>query len=472
MQPNKLHQEIKRTSCFPQGARILVAVSGGADSVALLYLLHQLAPAMQWRLGVAHLNHKLRGRDAEGDEQFVGSLAKTLELPFHRRRKDVAKAARPRKQSIEMAARDIRYGFFADLVARHGYDAVALAHTRDDQAETLLLRLLRGSGMAGLGAMAPVARVGGLLLWRPLLDVSKGALIGYLRKRGVTWREDASNDDATYLRNRVRHELMPLLRDRFNPNIATTLARTADLLHEDDAVLNELAREDVQGCTAEDGRTLEVKRLQQLSRARLRRVLLNWLLDAGVEAAPPDFDVIERLCALCRSVKGTAEVPVQGAVRAVRTYGRLALSGRLKAGWSGGPSRHKVKVPGRTIIREQGVRVFTRWTHGYERPEREHCGRLPAETWLSAKAMGRAALYIRSRKDGDRFAPLGMRGAKKVQDIFVDEKVPREERDAVPLVVCRNQIVWIPGFRVARDWAVAKDSSPSLHIRIEPLKAV
>lgn len=437
--------------------------------MALLHLLNDLASDQGWRLGVAHLNHQLRGRAARLDEQFVRALAASMDWPCHVRRRDVAQAARRSRQSMEMAAREARYAFFRYLLRRHGYDVVALAHTRDDQAETLLLRLLRGAGLAGLGAMAPVAERDGMRIVRPLLAVSKLELISHLRKRGVAWREDASNEDTTLLRNRVRHELMPLIRDRFNPKADDVLARTAELLREDHAALNALAVDDVREARVGGGQALAVSRLRALDAARRRRAVLRWLIDAGVEESRLTADLVERVCALSASEQGTSETPVHGALRVVRTYGRLTLSGVSGAAGRSGSGRYKLNVPGRTVIRELGIRVDTEWTQGYAQTDPGRCGRMPADAWLAAERVGRAGLYVRTRAAGDRFAPSGRGGSRKLQDVFVDLKLARERRDLFPLLECRREIVWVPGYRVARGWTVPSASARSLHIRMASL---
>ncbi len=470
MKMSALHQQIKRLPCFPRGARILVAVSGGADSVALLHLLHDLAPSMQWELGVAHLNHKLRGREADQDEWFVRNLARSLKCPCYVRRKNVSLLARRAGVSVEMQARTVRYAFLSDMARAKRYVVAALAHTMDDQAETVLLRLLRGAGTAGLGGMEPVTERNGLRVARPLLRVPKTTLIRWLEKRDIAWREDVTNRDAVYLRNRVRHELIPLLRDRFNPNLPETLARTAELLRDDDAVLCALAETDRTACARSEHREeLDARRLAALPPARRRRVVLQWLIEAGVDETHLRADTVERVCALCRTCRGSAEASVQETVRVMRRYDRLmVLHGRARSS-TGLPGRIKLAVPGVTSIPEMGLRVTTAWTAGYIKSVGERCGQLPVDGYVSAAALVRAALYLRFWRAGDRFSPLGMTGEKKVQDIFVDEKVPREHRARIPLLECRKRLVWIPGYRVAKDWAVRGAADRALQVRIEAI---
>src|SRR5580704_7352801 len=202
---------------FEAGQRVGVAVSGGADSVFLLHVLRELAPRWDLRLSVIHINHGIRGAASIADAEFVRQLAATLGLPFHLRQADVPSI----DGNLEEAARNVRHSFFAELIAAGAVDRVATGHTRSDQAETVLYRILRGSGLTGLSGILPVTREG---LVRPLLEIDRGEIETWLRERGIAWREDQTNRDRTYARNRLRHEILPLLRDAFNPQLDQALA--------------------------------------------------------------------------------------------------------------------------------------------------------------------------------------------------------------------------------------------------------
>ena len=455
---------------FPRGARILVGVSGGSDSVALLHLLHAEAARQGWTLGLAHLNHGLRGRESAGDARAVRALGRALGWRVHVRRVDVAALAAADGISIEMAAREARFAFFKAVTRTGRYHALALGHTRDDQAETLLLRLLRGSGLTGLSAMAAMSERDGLHIVRPLLDCRRADLQALLRRRGIVWREDRSNDDPAHLRNRVRHELLPLLEQRFNPSIRETLARTAERVRDDDRVLEELARTDLATATpAGQPDRLATEVLQALPIARARRVLRQWLAAAGLPRTAIQADLIERSLALCQSVKGTATVPAGHDLRVVRRYTHLYCESEAEAS-EHGPERRRLAVPGAVDYPEWGLRIRTEWTRGFRHPQNQRCGRWPAEAHLSRRWIGRAGLYLRSWQDGDRFEPYGLPGHRKLQDVWVDAKLPRDRRRWIPLLECRGRIVWIPGYRIAQPVAVEGSDAPSLHIRMERLK--
>ena len=228
--PKQVLNFIRRHNLIRPGQHVLVAVSGGADSVALLNILRELARPLRLRLTVAHLNHKIRGRAADEDAAFVGKLASRMRLPFAGASVNIPSLARRLKISLEMAGRKARYEFFEKTALARGCNAVATAHTADDNAETILLMLIRGCGLQGLTGIAPSMQVGKTNVIRPLLTVQRRAIENYLRERGIAWREDASNADPAFLRNRVRHELLPMLEAKYNKNIRETLIRMSGVL--------------------------------------------------------------------------------------------------------------------------------------------------------------------------------------------------------------------------------------------------
>lgn len=299
----KIHPADIQQSLWRRGARVILAVSGGADSMAMLHALADAAgtflsppsvsgarrPAL---LRVAHVHHGLRGRAAEADANLVKRTARQLGLPFHLCRANVKALAKRKQISIEMAAREARHAFFHKLARKHRA-IVATAHTRDDQAETVLLRLLRGAGTDGLGGIEYKTKIRGLTLVRPMLDVSHAEAVAFLRGRKLKWREDASNADGAMKRNRVRHELLPLLEKRFNPRIREILARTASVLRADSECLAEIAAAELASRLGPGG-TLRTDAPPQT--AIWRRVIYRWLLlHARVESPRLDHELVLRV---------------------------------------------------------------------------------------------------------------------------------------------------------------------------------
>ena len=445
---------------WPDGAHLLVAVSGGADSVALLHLLCRYRERHPVRLTVVHLHHGIRGRAADRDAAFVQSLAKAWDVPCVIGRARVPAAARQTGESIEMAARRARHAFFQRVLRRTGAYAVAVAHTADDQAETVLLRLLRGSGIQGLGGIAPESKIGALRVVRPLLGVTRAEVEAYLRTEGVTWREDRSNRDQSILRNRVRHGLLPILEKKFQPAIRRILCRTAEILREEQALLEPLVERTVARCMDSSGR-LAVPRLRKLDAGLRSRVVLHWLRACGVPEARLDRALAMRVLALL--AKGT-QLNVAGGFIAGCEGNWLALSRPLDRA-KPGPAIAPLSVPGRVVWRDGTVLTAER-SVGIARPARQKPGAIPALATIRPPRRGEK-LSIRAPWPGARIAPIGLDGSAKLQDLFVDAKVPRPRRAGIPVVASGDEVVWVPGCRVARRWAVSGESAPSVTLRVD-----
>ncbi len=314
--PEIIRLTIQNRVLWRRGARIVLAVSGGADSMAMLHAIASLRDESKLDLRVAHVHHGLRGRAADADANLARKTAKQLRIPFHCCRANVKAAAKRKQISIEMAAREARHDFFRKLEKKFRA-VVATAHTRDDQAETVLLRLLRGSGTDGLGGIAYKTKVRGLSLVRPMLDVSHDDAIRFLRARKLKWREDASNRDAAMKRNRVRHELLPLLEKKFNPRIREVLARTAEVLRADSDYLTGQAGEEFDSRVGPDG-SLDLADAEgdAIHEAIRRRILYRWLLHhAGVTPDRLDFDLVGRVGSMA-ATGGALTLPGNTALRA------------------------------------------------------------------------------------------------------------------------------------------------------------
>ena len=458
---------IRRHALLRDGRRVLVALSGGADSVALSFVLRDLeADGVLQVAGAAHLHHGLRGAEADADEAFCAALAARLEIPFVSERADVGALARAQKRSVEDAARTARYAFLDRAASALGADVVAVAHTRDDQAETFLLRLLRGAGTRGLGGIRP--RAGRIV--RPLIDAARTDLRAFLAARGETWREDATNADVAIPRNRVRHELIPYLESHFSPAIAGTLAREAALARDDEDFLRDLAIElagrivliDERGST-----TLDAAALAGAPRPLSSRIVRH-VLEQHAGSKFVSFDHIEQVLAL--TAGSAVSLPGQ---YAVRTGDVIALKPGRGRGRDGGGNSFAVSlsIPGEVELAAAGVAVAAE--------------RLDAETGRPRKWKGRGEevgvaagrlefpLAVRSRRPGDRFRPLGAPGTRKLQDFLVDRKVGRDQRDTVPLVVDgRDRIVWVVGQSVADDFRVTDPSRGVILLKVRHLGGV
>lgn len=434
---------------FP-GTRVAAAVSGGSDSVALLFILRELADAGAFVLaGLAHLHHHIRGDEADGDAAFCEALASRLGTRADIGHADVPALSRAHRESIEVAARHARLAFFEEAVSRLEADVIAVAHTRRDQAETVLLRLARGAGPRGLGAMAPQngRRI------RPLLDIPRDDLRAFLRDRGETWREDTTNDDASTARNWVRQEVMPRLAV-INPQAENALARAARIHAEDFALLDSLAREAAGRLVRQDDRTirLDARELGSVPEAVARRVLL------GV------FETLEP----SRSYGWEETEAALQALRDGRNWDlpglrmeRIGPDAVLTIRGPSGPHPFAGVQPTPLPVPGTACDPAGRWVIEARGPMAPgDAGPLHGVFVVLDAAVVGKHLKIRGRRPGDRIEPLGLGGRKKVQDIFVDRKVPRDERDLVPLVVDeQDRIAWIPGHAVDQAFRAGPQSA-------------
>ncbi|HEY7788972.1 MAG TPA: tRNA lysidine(34) synthetase TilS [Vicinamibacterales bacterium] len=458
---------IRQHELASRGASVVAAVSGGSDSVALAALLREADEAGELRLvALAHFDHGLRGEAAAADARFCADLAARFGLPIEIGRGDVRELARSRHLSLEDAARQARYAFLDTVRARFGADRMAVGHTREDQAETFLLRMIRGAGTRGLAAIHP--RVGSVI--RPLLDCSRGELQHFLANRGLTYCEDLSNADRRITRNRLRHEVLPLLRREFNPSLDATLAREAIVAREDAAYLEQLAAEVRPQLTAPvpGGYRVPAAAVLETPRPLARRVLRDLLVELAGERFI-GFEHVDAVLRVCAEA-GRVDLPGQFAERIGREVvlmHRPAGSARALQATAAGFAE-PLPVPGEVAWPEAGWRVSASLAiSGAE-------GCLPgalsgggAAALIDREVVG-DGLLVRSRQRGDRFRPAGLQGHQKLQDFLVNRKVARQNRDQVPLVVdAENRIIWVAGHRLAEEFRVTDQTAGMVILKLE-----
>lgn len=452
----------RREGLFTAGDRVLVAVSGGPDSVALLHLLVRLAPELRLDLGLAHFDHGLRGEDSRADADSVTDLARRLGLPCHQGRGPVRDAARRDQVSLQMAARKLRLRFFQETRRRHGYARLALGHTADDQVELFWLRLLRGAGLEGLKGMWPATPEG---LVRPLLAVGKAVLLAWLEQETLPYRLDASNLSRAYLRNRVRLDLLPFLTRGYNPRLAQTIWRTQRLLQDDERLLareaaaawDRVAERLVDDCFA-----LDLTRFFRLEEALQRRVLRAGVarLGADLTLTAPQVAALMALAGGERS-GGLISLGKQGeTVQVARAGVVLHIMKALPD-----PPREATRLPDGPA--EVDSPAGWRW-------HISRCAYRPDDPWPPPEVAwlnpARVSLPLTARfwQPGDRFWPQGAPGPKKLQDFLVDAKIPRWLRPHIPLVAAAGEIVWVAGVRIADPVKLLPDGREPLEITVAP----
>jgi tRNA(Ile)-lysidine synthase len=456
---------VARHDMLSPGERVLVAVSGGPDSTALLSILIGLSREFRLDLHVAHLDHGWRGRAGARDAEFVRRMALRLGLPVtvghasQRARiasgRPAADAARPirgrRQSSREARARELRKQFLLEVARDIGAGKIALGHTRDDQAESLLLRLLRGSGARGLAGIFPV--VDGTFI-RPLIDVRRRDVLAYLKGQGLRHRLDATNRDTSLTRNRIRRRLLPLLEKEFNPRAVEALAHAADILRDEDAFLTGAAATLHQKMmsTRAGAVHLPARDLRGLPMALRRRVLRHAIEAVRGTLRRVDLEHVERSLRLLEPGRVGGAVTLPDGVTVARRAGTLIVGPPLRrAAGSPDPGAGACRealcpVPGEVALDELDLRLSARVV-----PR----GSLPID--LKTTDAGRAfldadlvpgPLLVRPRRPGDRFVPLGAPGTRKVKSFLIDLKVPAADRAQIPLVVSRDRIAWVVGHRI------------------------
>ena len=451
------------------GTHVIAAVSGGSDSVALAHILRELERAGDLQLdGLVHFNHQLRAA-ADDDERFVAQLAESLCVPLFANRGDVAALAQRERRSLEDAARTARYAWFDQARAKSGAAVIALGHTRDDQAETFLLRLLRGAGPRGLGGMHP--KNGAVV--RPLLECRREELREWLRARELPFVEDESNADVSIPRNRVRAELLPLLEARFNPAIVDALADQAEIARETwgwlDALTADLDAHVVRRSMTADNipvREIDVGALHAAPLA-LRRALVWRLMSEVAGGRPIAFGHVDAAIRLMDE-GGETRLDFPGQ-RLERIGASVVLTGRVDGAQgrrlpdeASNLFRFPLSIPGEVALPGAG------WSLSAETTTNAIVGNGGGkDVAIVQRDLCRGSLAVRNRRPGDWFRPVGLNGRKKLQDYFVDRKVARKLRDAVPLVVDEtDRIVWVAGFGIDEAFRVTDPAQPVIILKL------
>ena len=449
---------IRKHKLITEGERIVVAVSGGPDSTALLTILSRLGP-FRLHITVAHFNHQLRTEEeAAADLSFVRSLAFSLGLPLAHSSVDVRAFARKNHLSIEDAARRLRYAFLSAQCSTVGASSVAVGHTLDDQAETVLLHLIRGAGLAGVSGMQPRTQWpfdAGPEVARPLLALRRAETERYCRETGVTPRSDPTNDLPTATRNRVRNEVMPALRC-LNPSIEESLTRFAVAASADAQYLDELAAQAFIAIAISDGSRITLPRRELASLPGSLASRLIRLTFARVRGTAADLEAahIDGVLEALHRSPGRHSLP-DGVIATIDQTSLILTRGPLTPSAVIAPAA--LPVPGQVVGGAYEIEARL------EPPPVTLKSGDPLQAYLDADKAG-AGLSVRSRRPGDRLRPLGLGGEKKLQDILVDAKVPARDRDAVPLVCAGDQIAWVVGHCIDERYALDSASRRAIHL--------
>ncbi|HEY4676221.1 MAG TPA: tRNA lysidine(34) synthetase TilS [Candidatus Angelobacter sp.] len=456
----KVLKYIREQQLLRPGERVAVACSGGADSVALLHVLAELREELGIVLSVGHFHHQIRGAEADADQKFVEEVAAKFQLDFHSGSGNVPQHAAQHKLSLETAARDLRHQWFAELIKQGKADKIATAHTLDDQAETVLMRILRGTGTRGMAGIAPVHKAKHLV--RPLLATTRREVEAYLKAKGQCWREDSSNLDPGHTRNRVRHTLLPLLEREFNPAIRQTLADLANLAQaEDDYWDNEISsllpRLVHEGKPSRSGRNssgdaqgvlaLDLSGLRGLPLAVRRQVIQRTAQRLGISL---EFKHIQQLTDLAEHGKPGSRLVLPDGLAANRTVRELQFGRNTPKT----PENYcySLPIPGEVTVLEAGITIRAKLISD----GKQKASGYNEATLLKASLLG-PELKVRNWRAGDKFFPAHTQSPKKVKELLQSGRLGYElspaQRKAWPVIESAGQIVWMRSFPPAQDFA-------------------
>lgn len=472
----QMHRFILRHAMIKNGEIVLVAVSGGADSLALLYGLHALHSQLNCQLHVAHLNHCLRP-DADADADIVQQHAAHLDLPCTIQTTDVSRLVKQWRLSVEAAARKARYQFYEEVSTQIGATKVALGHHQDDTAETVLMHLIRGSGSAGLTGITPIRECKFI---RPLMGFTRQQIETFLTSKGLVPRHDSTNADIRYLRNRIRHELIPRLESDYNPNIRAGLSRTADVLGAESEYLDIVAQEAFEVCRVRDpdrvnalatleSVVLDRAKFRQFHIAVQRRVLRQSFFEMSGDTDDLYFTHCEAMLSLIEGEAPHAVLALPDGLRFRRVYQHLifdvSINSRSPFPIETERFAYPLAVPGKTFIAALNTEIIAELGDMRSREVRTlPDGRFEA-IFDYEKVKKVFPLTVRNRRQGDRFQPYGMRGTKKIKDFMIDAKVPRDERDRIPMLVCGDKVLWVVGHTTSDPFKIHSGTRQYLYLR-------
>ncbi|MCI0182596.1 MAG: tRNA lysidine(34) synthetase TilS [Acidibacillus sp.] len=457
-QVGKVLRLLLDSSCGPFDA-VIAGISGGVDSMVLCDVLDCLRSTKPFPLVICHVHHGLRGEEADRDAQMVKEFAEKRDLPVTIEYVEVP-SSRQAGESVEMAARRLRYDAFQQVANAYGRCMIVTAHHANDQAETLLDRLLRGTGPSGLRGMRETRKLGRHILVRPLLTIYKDDLMNYANMRRIEYVEDSTNRDVRFKRNRIRQELLPYLRASFNPQIDRTLVQLGNIVAEEDQYLTNVARDHALALAYREmeGVSISLSGLQRIPFALQRRVI-KLVLEGIDEHVAWHFADIEAILALVHSQRKSRTVLAHGWIASsafdILHIGRLMSQSESKE-FSWNPF----------IVDYPAVFSFRHFYWQVEARVMERPGAFPATHWEAFFAFDEEDRFIfRPFVQGDRIEPLGMKGSKLVSDLFVEGKVMREVRSMYPLLTtAANEVLWVPGLSRSRSLLVNQKSSLVLHV--------
>lgn len=461
---DKVFKYIEDNSMIDKGDRVLVALSGGPDSICLLHVLNSLKDRLGIEILAAHVNHCLRGKEADNDEMYAKRFCENLGIDFYVKRIEIDKVAKERKISTEMAGRDERYSFFNELKEKYNIQKIAIAHNANDQAETLIMRIARGTGIEGLIGIRPIRDK---IYIRPILSLTRTEIENYCKNNKLNPRIDKSNLEEVYSRNKVRLKAIPFIEENFNKDAINALNRLAYSASKDVEFINEVVEEKYLELISEEDDMIVISKKAFLEKeAILTRIIRKALVDLSGVSNNFEMKHIYDVINLQKGNTGK-KINLTNNVIVINEYGKIkmlknftkttiAISKEVKLDVND-LYDEKIKI----LDTDYGRLTFTIIDNEGSINMKNNFN----ERYFSIN--GACEITIRTRRDGDTIIPFGMNGRKKIKDIFINNKVPKDKRDLIPLVLFDNEIVWIVGIRNSDLYKIKKEDKKLLRVNYE-----
>jgi len=474
MLEEKVLGTIKKYNMLSFNDRVLIGVSGGADSVSLLKILLSLQKRYSLSIYIAHLNHMLRGKESDEDANFVENLAQELNIPYQIQSLDLVNIARKRRLTFEEASREYRYRFYSKTAQKFKANKIALGHNADDQVETILMRFLRGSGLEGLLGIPPVRDK----IIRPLIECTREEVEKYCQKHKLKFRVDSSNQNVKYFRNKIRLKLLPLLSNEYNKNLKDVILHLQIIIDEVSSILEretKLLFEDVLLSRNQKEIIINLKKMNLLPLAFQRKIIRKSIEIVKGNLYSIDFNHSEKILRLTEHQSGEKEVYLPDNLRIKKSYDQLIiykkevsknLPNKISASWE-----YNLSIPGHTKLTTLGIMVNTEILD-YKSVEASLQFQKKKSNSEFVELIDyhkiKCPLKLRNRRIGDKFYPLKMTGRKRVKEFFIDNKVSKSHRDLIPILVDNeNNIVWIVGMRLDDRVKVTSASKKILYIKVK-----
>jgi len=448
MLENKILNTIKENKLIKKGDKIILGISGGPDSVCLFNILYFLKKEFNLKLVLAHVNYNYRAKDSISDEKFVRNLAKKFRIKLYVKN---IKPSDYKKKNLEEYFREIRYDYFNEILKSEKAQKIAVAHNKDDQIETILMHFMRGSGLAGLSGM----KIKNNKIIRPLFEIEKREILAYLKQKSIKYREDRTNKDIKFTRNKVRHQLIPYLEKNYNLSLKNTLYKNAEVIRDDQDLLFDFTKDFFNKIVRKNKKEyrIDLKKFNNLHTA-LKRRLLIYIINKKLNKEISLLTINETLELLSKSRNGSRKFVKE--IEIIKNYDKIVIRKRKKQAVI---KKLDLKIVGETKIPSLGFKLRTRKVDRCSQISKNKC-------YIDQDKTG-VELFVRTRKEGDKFYPIGMNGSQKLKDYFINNKIDQNKRDVIPLIVNdKDEIVWIVGNRVDRHFEVDETCTNILEIKM------